>query len=96
MKPYVQSTEGLYLLVKVQPNASKNQIQGFQGERLKISINAVPEKGKANKTLLQFLSKTLKISKQQIEIVSGETTPLKKILLKNYTLKAFEQQLLNL
>ncbi|MEK7485200.1 MAG: DUF167 domain-containing protein [Planctomycetota bacterium] len=88
---YYTAKEGVYLLVKIHPQAAKEQIQTFHGDRLKISVGAAPEKGKANAALIQLLSKELGLSKQDIQIVSGATTPLKKILLQHYSIKDLEQ-----
>ena len=49
---------------------------------MKVSVCSVPEKGKANKELVEFLAKTLKIAKSNFEIISGATDKHKKILLK--------------
>lgn len=46
-------------------------------ETVKIRIAAPPEKGKANKELIKFLSKELSVSKEQITIISGKTEPVK-------------------
>ena len=50
------------LKVLIKPNSPKNQILGFDSNKkaLRISIKAVPKKGKANKELIKFLSKLLK------------------------------------
>ncbi|MCB1559420.1 MAG: DUF167 domain-containing protein [Alphaproteobacteria bacterium] len=40
---------------------------------LKVSVTAVPEKGKANQSLIKLLSKHWKIPKSEIEIIKGET-----------------------
>ena len=50
---------------------------------LRISIISVPEKGKANKELIKFLSKELNVAKSNIEIISGESTHFKKIRIKD-------------
>lgn len=39
---------------------------------LKIYLTAVPEKGKANKKLIELLSETMNISKSKINILKGE------------------------
>lgn len=39
----------------------------------------MPEKGKANKELIAFLAKKLKITKSSIQIISGELDRWKKI-----------------
>jgi len=48
-------------------------------EYLKINIVSVPEKGKANKELLDFLSEMLDIAKSSFEVISGQTDRYKKI-----------------
>lgn len=69
----------MILEVKVTPNAPRNEILGWEGTRLVIKIKGVPEKGRVNKNLIEFLSKTLNIAKSQIKIVAGETSRLKKL-----------------
>ena len=61
----------LKLLVK--PNSSKNKIIKWDAnkEALIITIKAQPEKGKANKELIRFLTKLLK---KKITIKSGCTS----------------------
>ena len=85
---YFETNEGFTLQVKISPNASSLAIKGIftdsdNKDFLKITVVSVPEKGKANKELIKFLSKELGIPKSDIEIVSGETGHFKKILLKH-------------
>ena len=85
---YFETNEGFTLQVKISPNASSFAIKGIftdsdNKDFLKITVVSVPEKGKANKELIKFLSKELGLPKSDIEIVSGETGHFKKILLKN-------------
>ena len=67
--------------IKISPNASKNEIIKNNDE-IKIKITAQPIDGKANKTLIEFLSKEFKIPKTSIEIVKGQTSKEKTILFK--------------
>ena len=69
----------MILNIKVLPNASKNSIEGWENERLRIRIRGVPEKGKANENLIAFLAKEFGISKSQIKILSGHTSRLKRL-----------------
>ncbi len=66
--------------LKIIPQSQKNQLvdRDSQG-RLKVKINAAPERGKANAELLEYLAKTLHISKSQIAIIQGETSRQKRI-----------------
>ena len=50
-------------------------------EYLKINIISIPEKGKANIELINWLSKKLKIAKSNITIISGELDRYKKLLI---------------
>jgi len=71
------------LSVKVVPNASKNEIVGFEGDYLKIRIKAPPEKDKANVELIRFLAKKLKISRSDITLLKGRTSKLKLLEIEN-------------
>lgn len=84
---YEQTPDGYILRIRVTPNASKCAVGGLFKDTqeqtfLKISLNATPEKGKANQELINFLSKLLKKSKSSFDILSGKTDHYKKILLK--------------
>jgi len=63
------------LLVKVIPNAKKNEIKDFIRGILYVKISAPPVKGKANKELLKFLKRKFEV--KDIKIVSGEKSRLK-------------------
>ncbi len=69
----------MIIQIKVTPNASKNQIVGWEGDVLRIRVKGVPEKGKVNEELIAFLATTLKVAKSRIEIVSGHTARLKRV-----------------
>lgn len=72
----------LKLKLKISPNASKCEIIKSETE-VKIKLTAQPIEGKANKCLIEFLSKTFKIPKSSIEILKGETGREKTLLFKN-------------
>jgi uncharacterized protein len=59
--------------VKVSPGASRNQVVDFVDGVLRVKVAAPPEKGKANKELIEFLSDILNLSKSSIEIIRGHT-----------------------
>ena len=73
---------GLLIGLKISPNASKNEFI-INGEEIKVKITSPPVDGKANKTLIEFLSKTFKVPKTYFEIIKGETSREKTILIKN-------------
>ena len=76
-----QTNEGIVINVKIVPNSSKNEIIK-EDEFIKVKITAQPIEGKANKALIEFLSKKFKIPKTSIAIVKGETSKEKTLLFK--------------
>lgn len=83
-RPWLQWQDGdLILQVQIQPRASKDEIAGAQGERLKIRITAPPVDGQANQHLIRYLAKTFKVPKSRVIIESGENSRLKRIRIEN-------------
>ncbi len=76
-----QTKDGLLIQVKISPNASKNMILKDE-TGVKIKLTAQPIEGKANKALVEFLSKQFKIPKTSIEITKGDTSKEKTLLIK--------------
>ena len=70
---------GVVLTIKVVPGSSRTCIAGNLGGMLKIKIAAPAEKGKANKSLIDFLAETLGVRKNDVRILSGQTNPVKRI-----------------
>ncbi len=73
------------LIIRVHPGASKNMITGCNEGILNIKITTRPEKGKANETLIRFLSDLLGIAKSRISIVKGNTTRNKLVAIQGVT-----------
>lgn len=84
------------LNVKVVPGSSRNQIVGWLGDALKIKVTALPEKGQANEAVIKLVAETLGISTDDIEVVSGHSSPSKVIAITGIDdetiKKAFEEQ----
>ena len=66
-------SNGLLVRIKIVPNSSKNELI-IEKEYIKVKITAQPIENKANKVLIEYLSKLLKLAKSNIEIVKGETS----------------------
>jgi uncharacterized protein len=63
--------KGYRLTVKVTPNAGRNEITGCKEGIWYVKIGAPPDKGKANKELVDFLAETLGLRKSAISIIKG-------------------------
>ncbi len=62
------------ITVKVKPNAKKNEVKKIDENYYEIRVTVVPEKGKANKKVVELLSKELKVPKSKIKLIKGETS----------------------
>jgi uncharacterized protein (TIGR00251 family) len=71
------SGASILLAVKAAPGASKSRVAGISGGRLRISIAAAAEDGRANEELRSFLAKTLGCPRKDIALVAGEKSRLK-------------------
>ena len=94
---YSQNVDGIILYIKVKPNSKSNAIVGIESSSdgakkasLLIKITSAPKEGEANKELINFLSKLLKIPKRNIAVKSGSTSRIKKILLKTTDLSVLD------
>ena len=74
-----ETKDGLIVNIKISPNSKKNEIIN-EGDFTKIKITAQPIDGKANKALIEFLSRNFKIPKTSIKILKGETSKEKTVL----------------
>lgn len=87
------------LNVRLIPGSKKDEICVWMADgSLKVKIRAKPVEGKANRYLIDYLSKKLNIRKNQVEIISGKTSRQKVLRfwgMKEEDLKHFLDQLLN-
>ncbi len=90
-------SDGVTLAVRAQPGAKKTAITGVYGEgaaaQLKIAVKAPPVEGKANSVLIAFLAELFGLAKNKVEIISGELSRSKVLLLRGVTLKQAESKL---
>jgi uncharacterized protein (TIGR00251 family) len=59
--------------VKVKPNTGRNELKKISDDFFEARVSVPPEKGKANKRVIELLSKHFKISKSRINLISGYT-----------------------
>jgi uncharacterized protein len=85
--------EGIILPVRAQPGSRRNEIRGEQDGMLKVSVTQSPEKGKANKALVELLSKVLALRKSQLELIAGATSHQKKFLVREITAEELKRRI---
>ena len=82
---------GIQFFVKVVPGSNRTASAGTLNGMLKIKVAAPPEKGKANQCLMDYLSRFLGVKKNQITIVSGAASPVKKLQIKGISAEHLQQ-----
>jgi len=72
MSPFFLSTsQGYVLRLTVVPGAQRTQVVGLYGDRLKVRLAAPPEKGLANRELIDFLARSLNLPKSSLKLTLG-------------------------
>ena len=78
---YRWQDQNLFLRIKLQANASKNEICDCIDNRLKIRLRSQPINGQANKHLIAFLAKEFAVRKNEISIISGNCSRQKSVII---------------
>lgn len=79
-----ETAAGTLLSVKLQPRASKNEIGAPLGDELKIKVTAPPVDAAANQALIELLAEKLNCSRGKVELLRGQTSRHKTILLHGF------------
>lgn len=91
---HLESTpDGLILPIQAQPKARRNGVTGAHAGRLRVAVTAPPEKGKANKAIVQVLAAALNLKRSQLSIVAGTTSSQKKCLVTGVTADDLQRRL---
>ena len=72
---------GTRVRLRVTAGASRSRLAGVHGGALKLTVSAPPEKGKANREALRLVAEAFHVPPRSVEILAGETSPDKVILL---------------
>ncbi len=65
---------GVRIRLLIQPKASKNEVLGPHNGEIRIRLTSPPVDGKANESLIGFLSDLFRVPKRDITIVRGATS----------------------
>lgn len=78
---YSWQGDDLILNCRLQPKAAQDEFAEVAEGRIKIRITAPPVDGKANKHLITFLAKQFKVPQDRVEIMSGDNSRQKRVLI---------------
>ena len=68
---FLPTPQGFVLRLTVVPGAQRTQVVGLYGDRLKVRLAAPPEKGSANRELIDFLARSLNLPKSSLKLTFG-------------------------
>ena len=88
------TSDGVLLSLHVQPGAKRSEIVGLRGDALKIRLAAPPVDGKANACLVNFLAEVLALPKSGINLVSGQSSRSKRVVVALLTADEIRNRLL--
>ena len=75
------------LKVRVQPRASRNQIDGYDDGTVRLRVTAPPEGDRANAAAIALLADSLAVSKSRLEIVRGHAARDKVVAVDSFSLE---------
>ncbi len=76
---YKQEGNQVVFYVRVAPSAKRVSVGGVHDGCLKISVQAAPDKGKANEAVIASLADFFAVSRSEVAILSGHTGRKKQI-----------------
>lgn len=84
---------GVVLPVKAQPGARRNRLAGEHAGVLKVQVTAAPERGKATAAVLQTVAASMGLKPSQVTLLSGMTSPQKRLLITGVSLAEVSSRL---
>lgn len=88
-----QTPSGVLIDLHVQPQASRTEIVGLHGDRLKLRVKAPPIDGAANQEVIRFLAEQLSCPRQHLEIIKGQSGRQKTILARSMSLDHIQSKI---
>ena len=77
----------------MQPGAKRNEIVGFKEGVLYVKVTALPQKGQANRALLELMAQILGIPKSAVDIIRGQSSRNKVIAVQGLSREEMEEAL---
>ncbi len=76
-----QGDGGLLLPIRAHAGARRDAVGGVHDGRLRVSVTAAPERGKANKAIVSLVARTFGLRKRQVALLRGATSADKVLVL---------------
>ncbi|MDO9024094.1 DUF167 domain-containing protein [Zwartia sp.] len=90
----VPNADGVSLLLHCQPGAKVSRVVGEHDGRLKIALNAPAVENRANEVLVAWIAERLSVPRRQVQLVSGQTSRKKRVLVEGVSAELVKNALL--
>lgn len=64
--------DGITLALRVQPRASRDEVSGLYGDRLKLRITSPPIEGAANEHVCRFIASLFGVPRSRVRLLKGQ------------------------
>jgi len=85
--------DGVVIALHVQPRASRNGLAGEVEGELKLRLTSPPVEGAANELCRKYFAKLLGVARSRLELVSGEKSRHKQLLVRGGELEEVRRRL---
>lgn len=75
----IKNSDSVTILVSVKTRAKENKVMLLSGNSFLVYLKAIPSKGEANILLLEVLADYFKVPKNQVFMLAGFTSKLKRV-----------------
>jgi uncharacterized protein len=73
MRVISEGAGGCVIAVRAQPGAKRNGVVGVRNDRLRVAVQAPPDKGRANDAIIEVLAEFFGVRRSQVELIAGPT-----------------------
>ena len=84
---------GVRIQLHVQPGASKSEVAGLHGERIRLRIQSPPVDGRANEAVLDWIAAQLGVPRRTVTLVRGAKSREKTVEVSGVTMDAVQRAL---
>ena len=88
--------QGCCLSVLCQPGSKRNHISDWHDKHLRVHLLAQAIEGKANEALQRLLAQLLCIKRRDVQLLSGEHSKRKRVLLQGLSLQEASHRILEI
>ena len=84
---------GVRIEIHVQPGASRSEVAGLHGARIKVRIKSPPIEGRANAAVIAWMAEQLGVPRRAVHLIRGDKSREKMIEVEGVTVEQAREKL---